>query len=275
MNAHRALAQTVAPTVPVLARLLVLALLGGGLIGGVTNFLGLQGFWPWTLPALAQRFLAAAAAAYVVGSAITLRRTRWIEHEFVAVTVLIYGIFLVLAILMQTALIDWSTAIAWTFLAVVIPAMVVAAVYVWQKRAEVPREADGRLTPAARTFLLVLGLAAALLGLIVFVVPSRSGIIWPWAALKAWAPLTSRLTASMLLTIGGGAFLARARNDRGALAVFLGMLWAYCLVAAVGLVLHARTTPAFLAADTVYIVIFLVVSLAGTAVLAGAHHPSV
>jgi hypothetical protein len=36
--------------VPFLVRFLTLALLIGGLIGGVSNFLLLAGYWPWEMP---------------------------------------------------------------------------------------------------------------------------------------------------------------------------------------------------------------------------------
>ena len=42
-------------------RLLILALIGGGLLGGITNFFLLANVWPWAMPPLAHRFLAAAA----------------------------------------------------------------------------------------------------------------------------------------------------------------------------------------------------------------------
>ena len=85
---------------PLFLRLLTLSLIIGGGTGGIANFLLLTGFWPWSMPALAYRFLAGAAAAYVVGGLIALTRPRWNESEFLNLTVLIYGVALLAAILL-------------------------------------------------------------------------------------------------------------------------------------------------------------------------------
>ena len=119
---------------PFLVRLLTLALLVGGLIGGIANFLLLPGFWPWEISPLAHRFLAGAAAAYVVGALITLTRSRWAESELLLVTVIIYAIPLVGAILMQPTLIDWSKVVARLFVGIVTPAIIISIGYVWGLR---------------------------------------------------------------------------------------------------------------------------------------------
>ncbi len=249
--------------IPTPVRYLVVALLVGGLTGGIINFLLIPGAWPWPMPALAYRFLGGAAAAYSVGSFLTLRRRRWPEHELLMATVLFYGFPLVAAILLQPDLVEWSKPSAWGFFAVVTPALIISMIYTWRYRARTKAEAVGPISPALRTYLLILGVLSLLVGLFVFVAPKESGIVWPWAALGAWKPLDSRLIASMLLTIGGAALLARWRNDRGMLLVFLVMLWAYCVVAGIGLILHAAVTPAFVVPDAIYVIIFAVVSLAG------------
>ena len=91
----------------------------------------------------------------------------------------------------------------------------------------------------------------------------ESGFVWPWAALDTWQPLDSRLIASMLLTIAGGALLTWWRNDEGVAQVFLAMLSAYGVVASIGLVLHALVTPDFVAADLLYVGIFALVLVVG------------
>ena len=249
--------------VPSLVRLLTLALLIGGLIGGVTNFMLLAGYWPWEMPPLAHRFLASAAAAYVVGALITLTRRRWAESQLLMVTVLIYGILLVGAVLLEPALLDWSSGITWAFVVIVTPALAISIGYLWGMRGKASVETGQTLSPTLRTYLLILGILALAVGTLVFVAPKQSGLIWPWAALDVWKLLDSRLIACMLLTIAGGAFLARWRNDRGVAQLFLAMLFAYCVVAGIGLALHAVATPAFLAADLVYIGIFAVVVVVG------------
>jgi hypothetical protein len=245
--------------VPFLVRALTLALLIGGLSGGVANFLLMPGYWPWEMPALAHRFLAAAAAAYVVGSTITLTRARWNAHELLLATVIIYGIPLVAAILMQPEVIDWRRPIAWAFIIIVTSALIISIVYAWLNRDHAQAEVVHPLSPALRAFFLILGGLAAIVGLLVFVVPAHAGFVWPWATLKAWKALDSRLVAAMLLTIAGGMFLVRWRNDREMADVLLPMLWTYAAVAGIGVALHAVVTPAFVVPDLIYMLIFAVV----------------
>jgi hypothetical protein len=249
--------------VPFLVRFLTLALLIGGLIGGVTNFLLLAGYWPWEMPPLAHRFLASAAAAYVVGALITLTRRRWAESELLMVTVVIYGILLVGAVLLQPTLLDWSSGITWAFVGIVTPALAISIGYLWSMRDKASAETAQTLSSTLRTYLLIVGILALAVGTLVFVAPKQSGLIWPWAALDVWTLLDSRLIACMLLTIASGAFLARGRNDEGVAQLFLAMLFAYCVVAGIGLALHAAATPAFLVADLVYVGIFAVVVVVG------------
>lgn len=252
-----------ATQIPFPVRLLTIALIGGGLIGGLTNFLLMPDFWPWSMPALVHRFLAAAAAAYVVGGVLTLTRSGWNESEFLCTTVLIYGVVLVVAVLLDRHLIDWGRPVAWLFVGIVSLALLVVLVYGWRMRYAIRSNRQTQLSPASRLYLVVLGIAAGVVGILVYLVPRQSGWVWPWAVLPAWKVLDSRLVASMLLTVAGGAFLVLWRNHRGALRVLIPMIWAYCLVAAVGIILHALETPAFIVADGLYVVIFAAISIVG------------
>ena len=249
---------------PFLVRLLTLALLVGGLIGGIANFLLLPGFWPWEMSPLAYRFLAGAVAAYVVGALITLTRSRWAESELLLVTVIIYAIPLVGAVLMQPTLIDSSKVVAQLFVGIVTPAVIISIGYVWGWRGRTSSEMALAQGSGLRGYLLVLSLLTLVVGTLVFVTPKQSGFVWPWAALDTWQPLDSRLIASMLLTIAGGALLAWWRNDEGVAQVFLAMLFAYCVVAGIGLALHALVIPEFVVADLLYLGILAVVLVVGT-----------
>lgn len=256
-----------------LVRFLTVALLGGGLIGGVSNFLLQKDLWVWVMPDLAHRFLAAAAFGYVVGSVVTLTRSRWGESEYLLATVVLYGVPLIAAILLQAELVDWGRPVAWLFIAIVTQAMVISLVYLWRNRDRAGRDARGgrgarRLGAPLRGYLVAVGLLALVVGGIVYVAPKQSGFLWPWAELRAWRPLDGRLIASMLITIGGGALLVARRDDRGAAHVFFAMLGAYCLVAAVALAIHASQTPAFATTNTVYIGIFAAIFFLGVGLLA-------
>jgi len=242
---------------PLPVRLLILALIGGGFLGGITNFLLLPNVWPWTMPPLVHRFLAAAALSIFLSSLLTWRRSRWPETEFILINVLVYAFPLLLAVFINFALVDLTSPLTWGFFSLVTAAVIICLVYLrWG--GERP-EAIG-LKERTRTFLLILGLLSGIVGLLVFVVPKQAGFVWPWAALAAWKPLDSRLIASMLIMIAGGAFWARWRNDRGVWQITAVILWTYSVIVSISLALHAAVTPDFLIPDLIYIVIFAILS---------------
>jgi hypothetical protein len=244
---------------PLPVHLLLLALIGGGLLGGITNFLLLPNVWPWLMPPLAHRFLAAAAFSIFLSSLITWRRSRWLETEFILVNVLAYAIPLLLATFLDIALIDFRKPVTLFYFFLVITAVIICLIYLWQTRSDpTPNQT---LRSHTRTFLLVLGILSGVVGLLVFAAPKQAGFVWPWAVLAAWKPLDSRLIASMLIMIAVGSFLARWRNDRGAWQLTAFILWTYCVVVGVSLGLHAIATPALLIADVTYIFIFVMLIL--------------
>jgi MFS family permease len=247
--------------IPFAVRFVTLALLVGGFLGGVTNFLLINGFWPWAMPDLAYRFLAAAAVAYVVGSLVTFFSSRWVVSEYLMSSVLIYGYALVAAVLIDAGQIDWSKIVAWLFVIIVTIAGTIGTIFVLAKRKTATAEVKTPLNNLTRYFVLGLGLLSFVVALLVYFIPKSAGFIWPWAVLPVWTPLDSRLIASMLLTIGGGAFLVFYRNDREVWQVFASMLWAYCIVAGAGIALHATVTPAMVLPDVIYLVVFAIILL--------------
>lgn len=249
--------------VPFAVRFLTLALFVGGTFGFLASFFLIPGFWPWEMSPLAYRFLAAAAAAYVVGSLIVFTRSRWVASEMLLVTVIVYGVPLVCAVVMTPEVVIWDRVVAWLFVGIVAVALIISVFYVGRERRRARPDGGTRLGGPVRAYLLVVGVLALIVGAVVFVAPKQSGFLWPWAPLDLWKPLDSRLIASMLLTVGGGALLAFGRNDGDAAVVFLPMLWTYCVIASIGVALHAVATPSFAFADSVYIVIFAAVLLVG------------
>jgi hypothetical protein len=237
-------------------RALTIALIGGGALGAVTSFTLQKDLWPWPMPDLAYRFLAGAAAAYAVGGLIALLRGRWGESELLLATVIFYGIPLGAALLIEPDPVDWGEPVALGFLALVIPALTISIVGIWFNRNRLTNEPGTSLTPALRACLAVIALLSGAVGSLVFVAPREAGFVWPWAELAPWKSLDSRLLASMLLTVGGGAALVVWRNRRAMAGVFLPMLWAYCVVTSIGLAIHASDTPALRAEDLIYIAVF-------------------
>lgn len=245
-------------------RFLALALVIGGGIGAISSFLLIGDLWVWPMPELAHRFLAAAAAGYVAGGAVALVRRSWEEQELLMVTVLLYAIPLIPAVLIGRDEVDWATTVPVAFLGIVAAAVAICAVFL-PRAARRPHEAD-LVSSLSEPVLLALGAAGLVVGAIVYLGPRDAGWIWPWADLNAWTPLTTRLIATMLLTIGGGAMLVAYRRSRGAFEIFAAMLVAYCAVAAAGLAIHAEKTPSFRTEDLVYVGVFGVIA-AGAAAL--------
>lgn len=252
--------------VPFWVRGLTIALFLGGLSGAITNFLSTF-FWPWVMPVLAHRFLAGAATAYVVGSLLTLFLAGWLESELLMTTTIVYGIFLGLAVVLQYDVIDWSKPIAWSFILLVMVALIITGSFLWGSFRRAHRTAETPLAALLRIYLLILGIVTLAVGLLVYIVPKSAGFVWPWADLKAWATLDSRLVASMLLTIAAGAFVTVWRNEYRMARVFLPMICGYCIVGGLGIALHAASTPAFVVPDVIYLIIFAVILAINTVAL--------
>jgi len=248
-------------SVPVLVRILTVALCAGGAIGAITSFLLIKGGWPWPMPDLAYRFLAGAAVAYAVSSAIALTRRGWAESEILLATVVLYGVPLGVAMLLQPGPVDWSKPVAWGFVGLVIPALLISSGALWINRGILAGESPDPLPSRLRWLLGVIAVAGAVVGLLVFAVPREAGFVWPWAELGPWKALDSRLLASMLLTIGGAAALVAWRNRQAMADIFLPMLWGYCIVASAGLVIHAVDTPAMRTEDLVYVAVFSLIAI--------------
>jgi hypothetical protein len=248
-------------SVPVLVRILTVALCAGGAIGAVTSFLLIRGGWPWPMPDLAYRFLAGAAVAYAVGSAITLTRRGWAESELLLATVALYGVPLGIAMLVQPGPVDWTQPVAWSFVGLVVPALAISIGALWVNRRVLAGAEPDPLPGRLRGLLGVIAVLGGVVGLLVFAVPREAGFVWPWAELGPWKALDSRLLASMLLTIGGAAALVAWRNRQAMADVFLPMLWSYCVVAGAGLVIHAVNTPAMRTEDLIYVAIFAILAV--------------
>ena len=78
-------------TLPLLVRLVILALLGGGGIGALVNLWVIPSAWPWQMPLLAHRFLAGAGAAYCAGGVIVWLKSRRAATDLFLLTVPVYG----------------------------------------------------------------------------------------------------------------------------------------------------------------------------------------
>ena len=242
------------------------ALAVGGAAGAVSQFRLERALWVWPMPDLAYRFLAAAATAYVAGGVYCLVSRKPGAAELLSMTVLLYGVPLVGAVIWDRDVIDWGRPVAWEFVVIVSIAMAIAAGFVVQQVREHPTNGWRQDVPGI--FFVVLGVAATLVGVLVFFAPKQAAWAWPWAELAAWKPLDIRLIASMLITIGLGAAWFAWRRRNGMAELFTLMLVGYAVVAAIGLWKHARVAPAFKSEDYTYAAVFVAVAAAAVVVVA-------
>lgn len=185
------------------ARLVLIVLTIGGALGAPLWWAGAPSAFPWALPPLAGRMLAAAAVAFAVLGVRVLERPTPARVGLQAIAAEVYLAPLVVAIVaLHLERFDWSRPVSWGFFAIATFLAFGAARLVGRDPAAVAPD---------RAVVAVYGLMAAVLGVLalaLFLVPATP-IPWlfPWAA----DPLTSRLIAVMPATLAAS-FLLAARD---------------------------------------------------------------
>src|SRR5207244_479686 len=153
----------------------------------------------WALPPLASRFLAAAAAAFAVASALTLWRGRWPEARLLLVILLGYFAPLLAALPLLLDRFDPRLPVTWGFFMAGGGMFLAAA---WGLARGRPNPGGQQPAPPGwtRALVVAVGLAALVLGLGLLLAPATALAAWPWTwttqdgALDA---LTVRLVAVM------------------------------------------------------------------------------
>ena len=190
--------------------MLLLAVLAitGGLIGSPFWWMGDPSSFSWTLPPLAGRLLGAAGFSFaVIGCYVLESRQQQLVRAYI-VMLAVYLAPLVAAILLfHLDRFDWSAPITYAFF-IVAGGMAAAALWYLVRRTTLGKgfqDAPAEQLPIfMRSWLWLVALVMGLWGLAMFVYPSG-----PWPQVWVWPqdPLTSRLIATMLLTLCAGALM--------------------------------------------------------------------
>ncbi len=202
------------------ARLVLIVVTVGAILGAPMWWLGLPSAFPWILPPLAGRLLAAASIAFAVLGIAVLERPSPARVGLHALAVEVYLAPLVVVIVLRHLdRFDWARPVTWAFFAIAGFLVIGAAPLVG--RLGVARTAPDR---PEMILLAASGAVLAVFATALFVVPAA-----PWPSLFAWAgdPLSSRLLAVMPATLAA-TFLAAARDrrlvgDAGLLALVYGL----------------------------------------------------
>ena len=186
------------------ARITLIATTLGGLIGAPFWWLDLEPAFAWDLPPLASRLLGAAAVAFGLAGLFVIRRPGPARARAHALLTAVYLGPLALVLLAQHLdRLDFAAPVTWGFLLAVAGLTTSALASLTAPVPGVRRPARG----AEGLWLLLAGLALTLWGGALFAVPSAPiGLVFVWPG----DPLTSRLIAAMLVTLGLALWLARA-----------------------------------------------------------------
>jgi len=177
----------------------------GGLLGAPFWWFDLPAAFAWDLPALASRMLAAAGLAFGLSGIVVLEKPSRPKARFYLVLVAVYLVPLALAIVVfHLDRFDFSKPITYGFFSIVLVLSIGAALGLCYEK-----DADDAAPPAESAWFLCIGGVLAVWGLALFLVPATTAVpfLFNWPR----DPLTSRLIASMLLTLAV-AFLSARRN---------------------------------------------------------------
>ncbi len=186
------------------ARLLAVLAGVGGLVGAVAWWQNLPYAFGWTMPPVAARYLSMAGIAFGF-TALRAARIGTIGHlRLIAAMLAVYlGPLAVAALTLHLDRFDPAAPATYGFFTTVV-VMLIAAIATLLR---LPTNERG-LSSDALTFI---GLSAGLWGVVLFLWPDGPiRTLWPWPD----DPLTTRLIASMFLTVATACLMAEGRAER-------------------------------------------------------------
>ncbi|WP_435259533.1 hypothetical protein ACSBLW_07145 [Thioclava sp. FR2] len=221
-----------------LAALTLVATCAGGFWGAFAWAPNYPYAFSWALPGLAAKMLAAAGWSFALAAFLALRKPFATHLRMVVAMLWVYLAPLTLAILTQhLARLDFGRAVTWAFFAIVLALLLASSVTLWHLRNF--KEMDGRPAPALRLCLLGIAGVSGAWALALFLWPNGPlPLIWPWQG----DPLTTRLIASMFLSVATGAWIARASRSLAQTALWVTL--AYGLGVVIAVLAHALTGQA-------------------------------
>ncbi|MBC7285905.1 hypothetical protein [Hoeflea sp.] len=189
------------------AERIVLLTMAGGFLGAPFWWRGDPDAFAWMLPPLAGRMLAAAGWAFAIAGLLALLRPGAAQFRLIGVMLATYLGPLSLAIfLLHLDRFDPKLPVTWGFFAIVVP-LLAGAVWLIRSHPEPPPELAAPL--AARWMAASFAIAAGIWGAALFVWPAGPApSVWLWPS----DALTSRLIASMFLTIAAASWTARGSS---------------------------------------------------------------
>jgi hypothetical protein len=215
--------------------LLVLAVLTvvGGLVGSPFWWIDDPNSFSWALPPLAGRLLGAAGFAFAITGCYALEQRKQQLIRSYIVMLAVYLAPLVAAILLfHLDRFDWRAPITYAFF-VVAGGMAVAALWHLGRGTTLSKDFQDaivqRVPSAMRTWLWFVAIVSGAWGAAMFIYPSG-----PWPQIWVWPqdPLTSRLIATMLLTLCAAALVAIQSVAQARMSLW--MFVAYGFLAALG-----------------------------------------
>jgi hypothetical protein len=192
---------------------LVILTIAGGAGGGVFWWMAAPLSFSWQLPPLAFRMLGAAGFAFAITGLYVMHRRRASLIRNYIILLAVYLVPLVGAILLfHLDRFNWHAPITYGFF-IVSGGMAAASVWFIVSRTDPPFDDDspGRVpSTLIRSYLSLIVLIFGAWGLTLLIFPSgRLSQIWVWPQ----DALTTRLIATMLLTIGAAGMLARGDTE--------------------------------------------------------------
>lgn len=228
-----------------LLRLVTLITIVGGAIGAIAWWQAVPWSFPWLLPPLAFRFLAAAGIAFaLLGLTGLLRPSPALDRQF-SVLLFVYLAPLTIAIVMfHLDRFDPSRPIVVAFFCAVALLLLGSLAGILQFGLRMSR-------PDHPGDLLVAGLLAVWGGLLWVWPQGPIPLIWPWAS----DPLTTRLIAAMFITVAAAHFTANAPQTRSAAQMMTALYGAGIVANSVLNLLQAKPAP------TAYLAVWSVITV--------------
>lgn len=192
---------------------LVILTIAGGAGGGVFWWMASPLSFSWQLPPLAFRMLGAAGFAFGITGFYVMHRRRALLIRAYIIMLAVYLVPLVGAILLyHLDRFNWHAPVTYAFF-IISGGMAAAAIWFIACRTMPPFDDDNpRRAPSAlvRSYLSLVVVIFGAWGLTMFIFPSgRLPQIWVWPQ----DALTTRLIATMLLTIGAAGILGCANTE--------------------------------------------------------------
>lgn len=209
-------------------RFVLIATTVGGLLGAPFWWLDLTPSFAWDLPPVGSRLLAAAALAFGVIGVVTLEHPSPARIRLYFILIALYLVPLGLAVIgLHLDRLDFLQPVTYGFFAVVIVLSVGSVLEIVSNSAE----ASDNPPPgsAVRLWLGIAGLALAFWGLALFATPTAAyPLVFNWPQ----DPLTSRLIAAMLLTLGVSFLYSRDDVGLARFALVFGTVYGLGALAA-------------------------------------------